>query len=176
MNKIASCITYSYSGISVSVYRDTTRSYVNLRAKLPCRDARDFESGGAARRDGGSRRSKVVPELTARFPGTAKRKGREDRADRVGRGREFRRCVDVCAWHVALATSCVPSPSPGDDADKWRVAPFGHATPNWRYRDVTCCASLVYMSLADFSVHAMAWREGVVLSNVRVSACNPPCF
>ena len=128
--------------------------------------------------DGGSRRSKVVPEPTARFPRAATRRGREDRADRVGRGGEFRRCVDVCARHVALATSCVPSPSLGDDADKWRVAPFGHATPNWRYRDVTCCASALCVcmcvSLADFSLHATTW--GRYSLNIRVSACNPLCF
>lgn len=126
--------------------------------------------------DGRSRRSKVVPEPTARFPGVAKRRRREDRTDRIGRGGEFRRwCRRVCVYvgHVALATLCVLS-SPGDDADKWRVAPFGHATPNWRYRDVTCCASVVCMSLADFSLHATAWRRYSL--NVRVSACNPPCF
>lgn len=141
-----------------------THSYVNLRAMCdpaPRRCARDLEtSGRAVRRDRSRRRkspeTKVVPEPTVRFPETVGRRERGSRADRVGRGGELRRCVDVCAWHIALATSCVSSPSLGDDADKWRVTPFGHATPNWRYRDVTCCASVVCMSLADFSVHATA--------------------
>lgn len=64
-------------------------------------------------------------------------RGRKKRSDRVVKEREREKIWRVrCTYYITVYTFGI-FVSRGD-ADKWRVASFGHATPNWRYRDVTC--------------------------------------
>lgn len=129
--------------------------------------------------DGGSCRSKVVPEPTARFPGTVKRRRREDQGGshrkkwRISMCRRVYVYVFVCVWDTSRWRRCACCLLPGTmlTNDAWRRS----ATRRLIDATVTSRAARpLCISLADFSLHATAWRRYSL--NARVSACNPPCF
>jgi hypothetical protein len=94
----------------------------------PRRHARDLEAVGRAARRDHSRRRKSPPVQNGLGTDRSFPRDSEEKRKRKRTGSHKKRwnvstlCRYVCVWYVALATSCVPSPSPGDALtnDAWR--------------------------------------------------------